>query len=198
MKTEPSLILASGSPRRRELLTLLGFPFQVETPVDDETYPPHLTPVGVVELLAQRKCREISRRYPESVVVAADTVVVAPRSGTILGKPEDSRHALEILQMLAGESHEVYTGVAFRRESEQRERIIHVRTEVHMKSVPLSLLQRYIETGEPLDKAGAYAIQGRGSLLVDSIQGDYFNVVGLPLSRVSDVLEEFGFLPLSH
>ncbi len=187
------IILASGSPRRKELLSMLGVPFSVMPSEADETIPPGARPQDAVCELARRKAEAVWTRLDghargESIVVAADTVVVI--DGDILGKPRDADDALAMLRRLRGRTHRVYTGVCVRTAS--AEQTAFAETEVRMRPRDDAWLRRYVETGEPMDKAGAYAIQGFGSLLVESIAGDYYNVVGLPLGLLDELFGRIG------
>lgn len=195
MKGQPvrshGFVLASSSPRRRELLEMLGHPFDVVVPdVDEESgdlpSQPHLR----VEMVAHRKAAAVAEILPERVVVAADTVVVL--DGEILGKPRDRAHAVAMLSQLSGRWHAVYTGLAVKAAGVAPVRTAHSRTEVRFRELHPTWIERYVDTGEPMDKAGAYGIQGRGALLVEEIRGCYFTVVGLPLALLARMLEECG------
>lgn len=184
------LILASGSPRRSQLLRDLGLEFRIEIPGVDEPLPTPgdaKTPGAFVERLAQLKARAVSSSST-NVVIAADTVVVLDEQ--ILGKPRDEDDALDMLQRMQGRTHEVFTGVCVRRGA--LERCEHEKTRVTFGGFDDAFLRAYVRTGEPLDKAGSYGAQGRGALLVEKIEGDYWNVVGLPLARLRRMLLEFG------
>lgn len=180
------LILASASPRRKELMTQAGFDFEVITEPTDETLPEKITPEKAVEYLAEKKGNAVFQKHPDSVVVSADTVVST--DGEILGKPKDKADAMHMLERLSGRKHYVYTGVCIQRASEMT--VIHVKTEVEFYPLSKQEILDYCMTGEPLDKAGAYGIQGKGALLVKEIHGDYFNVVGLPIAEVSRILKQ--------
>ncbi len=180
------IVLASSSPRRFELLRQLGVPFQVILPETDESLIEE-SPVRVVAELSRRKAADVAQRSPVSLVIAADTVVYCDR---ILGKPKDETDAAEMLRILSGRSHSVYSGVSVALGKKIRTEIC--RTEVVFRSLSLEEIRAYLKTGEGADKAGAYGIQGKGSLFVDRIDGDYFNVVGLPLRTLYGMLSEFG------
>ncbi len=182
------MILASASPRRKELLTLAGFAFTVETACVEESYDPSLSPEAVVMHLASVKSAPVARKHPEELVIGADTVVVLEEE--ILGKPKDEAQAKEMLRRLSGRVHQVYTGVCLRKG--EKSRCFHECTLVRFKPLTQTQIEAYVATGEPMDKAGAYGIQGRGCVLVDGIQGDYFNVVGLPVSHLYDEIIKFG------
>lgn len=183
----PEIILASGSPRRRELLGSLGWKFRVIVPEIDESIGKE-SPLQAVERLAMEKARAVSGLFHEDLVIAADTIVVI--EDRILGKPENSSRAIEMLSMLNNRTHEVITGLAVCWGSSRS--VSSEITKVTFRKMNTSDLSTYVSTGEGLDKAGAYAIQGRGSLLVKNISGCYFNVVGLPLFRLSKIMEDMG------
>ena len=183
------LVLASGSPRRRELLHSLGWSFRIDVPDICEDLLPGEGPEEAARRLSRAKAAEAASRNPGALVVAADTLVAV--GGVILGKPSCRGESLKMLRMLNGEVHSVFTGVALRRGEEERFAVEE--TGVEFRPLSEESMQRYVESGEGDDKAGAYAIQGRGALLVSSLRGDYFNVVGLPLCRLSRLLEEFGY-----
>ena len=179
------IILASASPRRRELMELAGLPFETDVSDTDESIDGVMAPAECVEELSSRKAYAVAGRHPEDIVIGADTVVVY--KDIILGKPKDSEDAYRMLKMLSGKTHSVYTGVTIVRPGNSREPFhdtFHVRTDVVMYDNPDDLLRDYACSGEPLDKAGAYGIQGRGSLLIERINGDYYNVVGLPIAEL--------------
>ena len=174
------LILASGSPRRRELLSIAGLDFEVIVADIEEKIPDGATPQEAVMSLALQKADAVAKQNPERTVIGADTVVVC--DGAILGKPKDEADAFKMLRALSGRVHTVCTGVAIIRGSEIKN-FCEV-TEVEFHELTDDEILAYVRTGEPMDKAGAYGIQGRGCVLVKRINGDYFNVVGLPVSRV--------------
>lgn len=179
------LILASNSPRRAEILTKGGFSFEKRVADTDETLPANLSPAAAVETLAQRKGRAVFRAADE-VVLAADTVVAL--DNRILGKPKDENDAKEMLRALSGHTHSVFTGVYIT--DGKREFLFHVQTRVTFYQLTDAEIDAYVQSGEPMDKAGAYGIQGRGALLVEKIDGDYLNVVGLPLAKTARILKE--------
>lgn len=189
------LILASGSPRRREILTEAGIPFTVLVTEADETLPAGLTPEESVMELSRRKAKA-ALRFSDAgaVVLAADTMVAAVKGEkeVILGKPRDPEDAKAMLRLLSGGTHRVLTGITLT--DGYRTVTDAVSTEVHMREITEEELERYVATGSPLDKAGAYGIQEHAGLFVTGISGDYFNVVGLPLCRVGEILSRnFGF-----
>lgn len=189
------LILASQSPRRQQLLTQMGIPFRVE-PSDAEstTVVTNLTPAEQARTLALAKARDVAGRYPDAVVLAADTIVVVDRQ--VLGKPAGAEEARQMLARLAGREHQVITGVAIIHQAAGRQVVVHEVTRVWIRPLGANQIEWYVRSGEPLDKAGAYAIQGLAAALVERIDGCYYNVVGLPLSRVVRLLEEQFDLPV--
>ncbi|MFA4135093.1 MULTISPECIES: nucleoside triphosphate pyrophosphatase [unclassified Brevibacillus] len=189
-KKNVPLILASSSPRRRELLQTLGLSFTVITSDVDETTAEHLSASEVVEELSLRKAKEVASRLTEGVVLGSDTVVVL--DDQILGKPVDEMDAYRMLSMLQGQEHTVYSGVALIDVETGRTEVSHSLTHVRIRALTEQEIKSYIATGEPMDKAGSYAIQGIGATIVEGIHGDYFTVVGLPLGLTSTLLTRFG------
>ncbi|MCA0755277.1 Maf family protein [Paenibacillus sp. N4] len=189
------LVLASSSPRRKELVASLdlSLPVYILSTDTDESTEPGWTPEQVVERLSLRKALAASamleRHKDSSLVIGSDTVVVL--DGDVLGKPADDRDAVAMLKRMQGREHEVYTGVACVLSASGEATVAHRVTKVHMKQLDDDKIVRYVATGEPRDKAGSYGIQGLGATLVDRIDGCYFNVVGLPLSLLSDMLAEY-------
>ncbi|WP_136083151.1 Maf family nucleotide pyrophosphatase [Pontiella desulfatans] len=181
-----TLVLASASPRRRELLSSLGVEFSVEVPRIDETARAGEPPRAFAERLAAEKAGAIAAPAG-TVLVAADTIVV--HEGRILGKPEDDAHAFEMLSGLSGKAHEVVTGVCVKRD--ERTELFSVATEVFFRELEPCEIKAYIATGCPMDKAGAYAIQGGAAHMVRAINGSYTNVVGLPLCELHETLISF-------
>lgn len=173
------IILASASPRRKELLTLAGIEYEVVASQCEEILPDGITPDKAVEELARQKAEDVFSRNPECMIIAADTVVAL--GNTILGKPKDEDDAFNMLSSLSGRRHTVYTGVCIK--TKDKTDIFHVATEVEFYDLTEKEIRDYIATKEPMDKAGAYGIQGKGFVLVKGIHGDYFNVVGLPLAE---------------
>ncbi len=184
MKMNIPLILASASPRRRELLTTLGIDFRVVVPEVDETPLAKERPRAFAERLAKEKAHAV---VATGVVIAADTIVVY--QDTILGKPAHTHHAEEMLRFLSGSTHEVITGVCVK--DPKRTVVFSVITEVIFRTLDDAEIEAYILTGEPMDKAGAYAIQGGAAHMVRSIRGSYTNVVGLPLCELHETLLSF-------
>jgi septum formation protein len=183
------IVLASGSPRRRELLEGLGWRFRVVFPNIDETPRQGESPEDLCVRLAAAKAKAAAGGENEtSLIVAADTIVVI--DGDVLGKPADKTESLKMIARLQGRTHQVLTGLGVMRKGHLL--LAWERTRVRFRPLGEEALRAYVETGEGMDKAGAYAVQGKGALLVSSIEGDYFNVVGLPLCRLGLMIEELG------
>ena len=179
MMKDAKIILASASPRRRELLAQAGFEFEVVTSDVDEVADPSLTPDKLVMSLARQKAQAVAQNRADCAVIGSDTVVVL--DGKVLGKPRDEADAVRMLESLSGRKHEVYTGVCIAFAGETH--CFFERTSVNFCELDGEQIKAYVATGEPMDKAGAYGIQGKGCVLVEGIEGDYFNVVGFPVSR---------------
>ena len=185
------LVLASSSPRRRALLGEAGVEFIVSEPGVDERFHPELSPVQNAENTAMNKARAVSRLYPADPVLGADTIVVL--DGQVIGKPEDEKHAEWMLNSLSGREHQVVTGFA----------IVHAGRELFVKSSSVSKvrfrnvapddIKRYVAGGEPMDKAGAYAIQGGAAMWVESYSGSYSNIIGLPMEDVRETFLGLGY-----
>jgi nucleoside triphosphate pyrophosphatase len=186
---KPRLILASSSPRRADVLRQLRLAPEVLPAMIDESYQPGETPEEHVERLARRKAQAVSLREPDALVVAGDTVVLDGER--VLMKPAGPDDAAAMLASLAGRTHEVLSGLAL---SGTHGTVSGVaRASVHCRSFDAALARRYVASGEPMDKAGAYGIQGLGATLVDRIEGDYYCVVGFPVSVFLDLLERAGW-----
>jgi septum formation protein len=190
------VILASGSPRRRDLLRMVGIDHEVISADIDESYLPGEPPIAHAERLAREKGRVVAERHPEALVLSADTIVVI--DGEVLGKPVSEEEAVRMLRQLSGRTHTVFTAVAV---------TWHGRTDSSVEAVTVtfrpmsdSLIRAYVATGEPMDKAGAYGIQGYGATLVERIDGDFFAVMGLAIGRLIELVRqagaEYGFGPL--
>jgi nucleoside triphosphate pyrophosphatase len=186
------LILASSSPRRKEIFALLGLPFDVVPPGLEEIFHPDRSPVDEGAHWATEKARAVHRLDPDAIVIGSDTVI--DLDGRTIGKPVHQADAVRILSLLAGRTHTVVTAVAavF---PDAPERMAIEKTKVRMHPVSKEDLLRYAATGEPLDKAGAYSLQGEGRLFIDSIEGDYLAAVGLPLRATAGILIEAGIRP---
>ena len=183
------IILASQSPRRRELMGQIGLKFKAVSPNVDEHVEGNPSPAQLVEERSLRKARAVERQgEEESLIIAADTVVAL--EGTVLGKPKTERDAFSMLSALSGNRHYVYTGLTVIQGG--RAVTQHEVTTVTFRELEPDEIGSYIATGEPMDKAGAYGIQGLGALLVSGIEGDYFNVMGLPVYRLGRILAGFG------
>lgn len=180
-------LLASASPRRKELLSLLDIPFEIRAPRVDERIDPSWTAAQAAQNLARQKALAAAEDRPGACVVAADTIVEI--DGLLLGKPADEADAARMLRLLSGREHRVVTGVCLMHGG--RERVFSRETLVRFYPLGDGEIEAYVRTGEPMDKAGAYGIQGRGALLAEGITGDYFNVVGLPVSALARELRDF-------
>ncbi len=184
-----TLILASASPRRRELLSMTGLPFMVDAPDVDETC--SLPPREAVVELSRRKALAAAALHPGCVVLAADTLVAV--DDTALGKPHDAEDAFRMLRSLSGRWHQVYTGVTV---VDAQGRVLSEAdgTDVHFEPITDADIRRYVATGEPMDKAGAYAVQGIAGLWIDQLRGSHTNVIGLPMTLTRRLLAECGLL----
>jgi septum formation protein len=186
--TAPRVVLASQSPRRRELLTLVGIKHEVRPADIDESYLAGEQPHAHAERLAREKVEAVSRDVPDALVIGSDTIVVV--DGDVLGKPRDEAHAAAMLARLSGRSHIVITAVAVEWRSVVRSSVEEVGVTFH--PMTSSEIEAYIATREPMDKAGAYGIQGYGATIVERVDGDYFAVMGLPLQRLVRLMAEIG------
>jgi septum formation protein len=182
------IVLASTSPRRHQLLEMLKIPHRIVAPEVDETRRDGEAPERYVVRLARAKARVVADRMPGEIVIGADTTVVL--DGEVFGKPTDPEDAVQMLGRLQGRTHQVMTAVAAARD-ERLEHALDV-SRVTFRPVDTATLTGYVSTGEPLDKAGAYAIQGVGALLIERVEGDLFGVMGLPLRLALDLLAGFG------
>jgi septum formation protein len=183
------VILASQSPRRRELLTLIGIAHTVRPADIDETVWPDERPVPHCERLAREKAHTLAVQYPDAVVIGSDTIVVV--DGAILGKPRDRADAIAMLERLSGREHAVHTAVAVAHQGTTRSAVETVA--VTFGHLTRAQIEAYVDSGEPMDKAGSYGIQGLGATLVERIDGDFFAVMGLPLFRLVALLRELGY-----
>jgi len=208
----PRIVLASQSPRRRQLLELIGLSFDVQPADVDETYPPGEPPPDHARRLAVEKAQAVMLRRPEALVIGSDTVVVI--DGELLGKPRDDTEAVAMLMQLQGREHEVHTGIAVAAPAtslrphggdgaegaEGAEGAALARVAAGVETVRVkfrvfdeAVAREYVRTGEPMDKAGAYGIQGYGATIVECIEGDYFAVMGLPIGRMIDLMRQLGW-----
>jgi nucleoside triphosphate pyrophosphatase len=185
----PPIVLASQSPRRAELIARLGLDFDIEPADIDESYRPGERPPEHAERLAREKAEAIARTHRHALVVGSDTIVVI--DGDVLGKPKSREQAVEMLLRLSGRDHEVCTGVAVAMDGRVESGLERVR--VRFRALDRRTCEAYVATGEPMDKAGAYGIQGFGSAIVQCIEGDYFAVMGLPVVRMLALIERFGW-----
>jgi septum formation protein len=190
---QPLLILASGSPRRAELLQHAGYEFEVVRPEVPEVEWDQLTPVELCQLNAHRKARTVAKHHPDAVVLGADTLVFLDRE--ILAKPASLADAARMLRRLSGRTHQVVTGVSVMHLRAHRESLFAVTTDVRFRRLDDRQIERYLRVVNPLDKAGAYAIQERGEWIIEEVMGSLTNVVGLPLERVETELTRFGVRP---
>ena len=188
LHTPVEVILASQSPRRRELLTLVGITHVVSPADIDESVMPDERPVPHCERLARAKAQVLAERHPDAVVIAADTIVVL--DGDILGKPRDVVDARAMIARLSGRTHTVFTAMAVARGGRTESAVEEVA--VTFRELSAEEISKYVATGEPMDKAGAYGIQGYGATIVERIDGDYFSVMGLGLRRLVALLERVG------
>ena len=187
----PFLVLASASPRRNELLRQLGLAFQVVPGDAVEIMPRSMSPGEICQINAYRKARAVAKHYPDAVVLGADTLVCLGRN--VFGKPANLNEAFTMMTMLQGQTHDVITGVCLMHLREHRQRAFAVRTTVKFRPLRTSEIRRYFELVDPFDKAGAYAIQEQGELIVEGVEGSLTNVIGLPLERLAEELQRWGF-----
>ena len=187
MKT---IILASTSPRRKELLEKINLKFEVDASDCEEDTNPGLEPEELVRQLSIKKAKSVAARHKNAIIIAADTIGVM--GDKILGKPHTENEASKMLQTISGKSHLVITGFSILDPNTNKIFTGTVNTRVYIKKLTGHEIDAYVKTGEPLDKAGAYAIQGIGAVIVEKIEGDYYNVMGLPLNALTEALKEFG------
>ena len=185
-----AIILASASPRRKELLEQIGLSFRVEPSNYQENIRFDLEPHDLARALSLEKARLVARNHRNALVIAADTFIVF--EGKILGKPRTETQAKEMLETMSGKPHSVITGFTIVDTDNNKTLSRSVETKVHLRKLSSDEIDAYVRSKEPLDKAGAYAIQGLGSVIAEKIEGDYFNVIGLPLSALTESLKEFG------
>jgi septum formation protein len=185
VSSQPEIVLASASPRRKELLAQAGFSFRVAASGIHEVRGAGESPIAFVTRLAREKAQDVAVKFPQNIIVGADTVVVC--EGEVLGKPVHAEDAKRMLALLAGRTHQVITGVCVMA-GEHVESAVEV-TMVQMLTISAQEIEEYVASGEPMDKAGAYAIQGRAARWIPRVQGCYFNVVGLPLALTTAMLQ---------
>jgi septum formation protein len=194
--TWPSMILASESPRRAELLRQLGIEFKVVSSQVPELHHEQLTALEVCQINAYRKARAVAKKLPDRLILAADTLVHLDTR--LFGKPSSLEEAYQMLEELQGRTHHVVTAICLMHLREHRQRICAERTAVTFRTLDAPKIRRYLNQVNPLDKAGAYAIQEEGDLIVESISGSYTNVVGLPLERLTAELKQWQELESSN
>lgn len=189
-KQAKKLILASASPRRKELLENLGYVFQIIPADIDETINGTKSPKEIVKELALQKATYVadSVNYP-AIIIGSDTIVVV--DNTILGKPENNEDACNMLKLLSGRSHQVISGIAIIDNKSNKNIVDSISSDVYFRTISKEEITSYVKTGEPMDKAGAYAIQGLASTFIEKINGCYNNIVGLPIFKVTQALKEF-------
>ncbi|MBI5640772.1 MAG: septum formation inhibitor Maf [Nitrospirae bacterium] len=185
-----TIILASASPRRRDILGLTGLSFRVDAGDFEEVIDSRMEPGRLARHLSREKARSVAGRHKNAVIIAADTLIRA--RGKVFGKPRTKKEARDMLSTLSGRVHTVITGFSVYDTETNKCLSRSVETKVYFKRLKAKEIEAYIRSGEPMDKAGAYAIQGLGSVFIKRIDGDYFNVVGLPLSSLVDMLKRFG------
>jgi len=190
MENMKKIILASASPRRRELLALTGLKFKVDPGDYQEDMSIPLDPHRLSRFLSLEKAKDVAARHRDALIIAADTFIVF--RGGLLGKPHTEREARRMLLMLSGRRHSVITGFTILDTASGKRLSRSVETTVFFRKLTGKEIDAYVKSGEPLDKAGAYAIQGLGAIVVRKIEGDYFNVIGLPLNALAEGLKKFG------
>ena len=185
-----TIILASASPRRKELLRLTRLKFRVDASAYEENLHLKLKPHKLARFLSKEKARRVAGKYKDAIIIAADTFIVF--KNRFLGKPRSAAEAKKMLRALSGKAHSVITGFTIIDTGSNKTISRSVETKVYLKKLTAKEIDAYVGTKEPLDKAGAYAIQGLGSVIVRKIEGDYFNVIGLPLGSLVEGLKKFG------
>lgn len=190
MPEKRKIVLASSSPRRKEILKATGLKFTIDAGDYEEDMTLGLKPHQLAKFLSSEKAAAIAVKYTNALVIAADTFIVF--KDHLMGKPHTKEEARRMLTLLNGKAHSVITGFTIIDTNTKKRLSRSVETKVYFRKLTVSEIEAYIKTGEPLDKAGAYAIQGIGAIIVKKIEGDYFNVMGLPLSSLTEVLKKFG------
>jgi septum formation protein len=193
MRNKIRIVLASGSPRRDAILNQIGLPHIIAPSGIDEKVVKVKGLASYVKRLAVLKAEDVASLFKDAIIIGADTMVIV--DGNVLGKPKDKDDAARMLGELSGRTHSVMTGLCVIDTGTGRKVVSLARTKVRFRKLDMAAIQEYINTGEPMDKAGAYAIQGRGAALIESISGDFYNVVGLPVPALMDALERLGALP---
>lgn len=184
------IVLASGSPRRKALLEQIGMEFTIDSDIEEVKGIRGLLPAQLAMNISMKKALSVVSRHPDALVIAADTFGVL--DDLMMGKPCSIANARKMLASLSGRAHSVITGITVLDTATDKMISRHVETLVYLKELSSAEIESYLKTGEPFDKAGAYGIQGMGAVLVEKIEGDYFNVMGLPLCELADMLKEFG------
>jgi len=195
MRNIKTIILASASPRRKEILEKTGLKFRVDKSEYEEKIDPGLKPHELARFLSRKKARHVARRHREALIIAADTIVVL--RSRLFGKPRNEEEAKEMLRALSGKAHSVITGFTIIDTAGKKEISRSAESKVFFKRLSADEIEAYIRSGEPLDKAGAYGVQGLGAVIVKRIEGDFFNVMGLPLNALTESLKKFGIKVLS-
>jgi septum formation protein len=190
LEQKRTIILASSSPRRKELLGKIGLKFTVDPSEYPEDRHSDLNPEGRVKSISLGKALAVAKKYEDAIIIAADTLGIL--RGKIIGKPPTADAARTMLREMSGKSHRVITGLTIYDTANRKLVTRSVETRVYFKKLSSEEIENYIKSGEPLDKAGAYAIQGLGSVIIEKIDGDYYNVMGLPLNALAESLKEFG------
>ena len=190
MPEKRKIVLASASPRRKEILKITGLKFSVDSGDYEEDMDLALKPHQLAKFLSSEKAETIAVRYTNALIIAADTFIVF--KGRLLGKPHTEGEAGRMLTLLNGKAHSVITGFTIIDTKTGKKLSRSVETRVYFKKMTALEIEAYVKTGEPLDKAGAYAIQGLGAVIIKKIEGDYFNVMGLPLFHLTEALKKFG------
>jgi len=188
-KHNPKIILASTSPRRRELMALLGVPFEAIASDYEEDMTMALAPERLIKVLSQGKADAVSKNHPGAIVVAADTFVVFKHLS--LGKPKNKGEAIKMLKLLSGKSVAILTGLTVQRLKPKKKIFKSVKTTVHFRSMKIDEIKAYVDSGEPLDKAGSFAVQGLGAMFIDRLDGEFTGAMGLPLNALIKSLREF-------
>ncbi|MEK7540947.1 MAG: Maf family protein [Patescibacteria group bacterium] len=184
------IILASQSPRRKELLLQIGLDFEIDPSNYEEDMTLKMNPAKLAEHLSLGKARDVAKRYKDAIVISADTIVAV--GNEVFGKPKTPERAKYMLEKLSGRAHSIITGFTIIDTKSSKQISNSVETKVYFKNLSEQEIDSYIATGEPLDKGGGYAIQGKAALFVEKIEGDYFNIVGLPILSLSEELKKFG------
>ncbi len=188
--SDRQIVLASSSPRRKELMEQIGLKFIIDRNDQPENLERDLSPRELAQVLSREKAQAVAPKYPDALIIAADTFGILRRK--IIGKPHTPEEATRILQTLSGKSHLVITGLTILDTKNRQNVTFSVETRVYFKKLSHTEIKNYVKSGEPLDKAGAYAIQGMGSIFIEKICGDYYNVMGLPLNALAENLKKFG------